>query len=100
VLDHGQVIDVANVVWCTGFRPDFGWIHLSVLGQDGWPRQIRGLVPNAPGLYFVGLPFLFIAASALIGGVGRDAAFIADRITARTSTSMPGRDAESAVVTI
>ena len=37
VLDDGRVLEVANVVWCTGFVPDFGWIDLPVLDQDGAP---------------------------------------------------------------
>jgi putative flavoprotein involved in K+ transport len=99
VLDDGRVLDVANVIWCTGFRPEFGWIHPPVLGVDGWPLQVRGVVPSAPGLYFVGLPFLHSGASALLGGVGKDAAFIVDRIAARTSPSLPARKATSAVLT-
>ncbi len=99
VLDDGRVLDVENVIWCTGFRPDFGWIHLPVVGEDGWPLQVRGIVPSVPGLYFVGLPFLYSGASALLGGVGRDAAFIADRINSRTSTSMARGNATSTVVT-
>jgi putative flavoprotein involved in K+ transport len=79
-LDDGRSLDVANVVWCTGFRPEFGWIHLPVIGADGWPMHIRGVVPSMPGLYFIGLPFLYSAASSLIGGVGRDAEHIAAQI--------------------
>ncbi len=97
VLDDGRVLDVANVVWCTGFRPDFAWIHLPVTGEDGWPLQKRGVVASAPGLYFVGLPFLYSGASSLLGGVGRDARFIADRIAERTEESRVGRDARAAV---
>lgn len=97
VLEDGRVVDVANVVWCTGFRPDFAWIHLPVTGEDGWPLQTRGVVPSAPGLYFVGLPFLYSGASSLLGGVGRDARFIADRIAERTEKSRVGRDARAAV---
>ena len=83
LLDDGRVIDVANVIWCTGFRNDFGWVHLPVVGEDGYPRQKRGVVPSAPGLYFLGLPFLHAFGSMLIGGVQRDAAYIADRIASR-----------------
>jgi putative flavoprotein involved in K+ transport len=99
LLDDGRVLDVANVVYCTGFRPDFGWIRLPVTGEDGWPLQTRGIVPSVPGLYFVGLPFLYSAASALIGGVGRDARFIADRIAAGTGRPMPERDTRAAIST-
>jgi putative flavoprotein involved in K+ transport len=74
VLDDGRVLDVTNVVWCTGFRPDHSWIRLPFdLGDDGYPVQYRGVVPSSPGLYFVGLPFLHSFASMFIGGAGRDA---------------------------
>ena len=56
-LDGGRVLDVANVVWCTGFRQDFSWIELPILGEDGWPVEERGVVPALPGLYFTGLAF-------------------------------------------
>jgi putative flavoprotein involved in K+ transport len=74
VLDDGRVLDVANVIWCTGFRPDYSWIRLPFeRGDDGYAVQYRGVVPSSPGLYFVGLPFLHSFASMLIGGAGRDA---------------------------
>ena len=93
LLDDGRALDVTNVVWCTGFRPDYGWIHVPAIGSDGWPLQVRGVVPSVPGLYFIGLPFMYSGASALLGGVGRDAAFVAERICARTSASSMGQDA-------
>lgn len=85
LLDDGRVVDVANVIWCTGFHGQFSWIHLPIIGEDGWPRQDRGVVPNATGLYFVGLLFMRAVASALIGGVGRDAAYVAEQIAARAA---------------
>jgi putative flavoprotein involved in K+ transport len=84
LLADGRVLDVANVVWCTGFRPDFSWIDLPVFGEDGYPRHDRGVVADAPGLYFVGLFCLRAGASALVGGSGRDAAYIAERIAGRS----------------
>ena len=54
LLDDGRALDVANVIWCTGFKQDFGWIEPPVTGDDGWPHERRGLVPSAPGLYFTG----------------------------------------------
>jgi hypothetical protein len=62
VLDGGRVLEVANVVWCTGFRQDFSWIDLPVTGDDGWPLETRGVVPASPGLYFVGLAFQYAFA--------------------------------------
>lgn len=84
-LADGRVLDVANVVWCTGFAPDFKWIDLPVLGDDGYPVHHRGVVEEEPGLYFVGLPFLYSVTSTLVGGVGRDAEYIAKHIEARFS---------------
>jgi putative flavoprotein involved in K+ transport len=73
-LADDRVLDVRNVVWCTGFRPDFSWIRFPIeTGEDGYPVQYRGAATSSPGLYFVGLPFLHSFASMLIGGAGRDA---------------------------
>lgn len=81
VLADGRVVDVANVIWCTGFRNDYGWIRLPLpLDADGFPEQERGAVPSSPGLYFVGLPFLHSFASMLIIGAGRDGARVAKHI--------------------
>jgi putative flavoprotein involved in K+ transport len=82
VLENGQVLDVANIVWCTGFRHDFGWIHLPVTGDHGWPRHERGVALDVPGLYFVGLPFQYSFSSMLVGGVARDASYVARHIAA------------------
>jgi putative flavoprotein involved in K+ transport len=88
VLDDGRVLDVKNVVWCTGFRPDFSWIQLPYeIGDDGYPVQYRGAVASAPGLYFVGLPFLHSFASMLVGGAGRDAERVAKHIASRVAAS-------------
>jgi putative flavoprotein involved in K+ transport len=81
LLEDGRVLDVTNVVWCTGFGKDVSWIDLPVVGPDGWPEQSGGVSPTAPGLYFVGLPFLYAFASMLVGGVGRDADRVADHIS-------------------
>jgi putative flavoprotein involved in K+ transport len=82
VLEDGRVLDVANVVWCTGFHKDMSWIRIPVAGEDGWPEQKLGVVESSPGLYFVGLPFLQAFASMLVGGVGRDAERVAKHIAA------------------
>jgi putative flavoprotein involved in K+ transport len=83
VLEDGRALEVANVVWCTGYRPDFSWIDLPVQGDHGQPRHDRGVVAGQPGLYFVGLFFQSAVSSALVGGVGRDAEQIVARIAAR-----------------
>jgi putative flavoprotein involved in K+ transport len=83
VLEDGNVLDVANVIWCTGFHPGFSWIKLPILGEEE-PMHERGVVANEPGLYFVGLHFLYAMSSVMIHGVGRDAAYIAKAIASRT----------------
>jgi putative flavoprotein involved in K+ transport len=77
LLEDGRTLDVANIVWCTGFDPGFSWIDLPVFGPDGFPRHEAGIATTEPGLYFVGLPFLYAFSSEMIQGVGRDAERIA-----------------------
>jgi putative flavoprotein involved in K+ transport len=83
VLEDGRVVEAANVVWCTGFRQDFSWIDLPVIGDDGWPLETRGVVPSSPGLYFAGLAFQYAFASMLVGGAGRDAEYVVRHLCAR-----------------
>jgi putative flavoprotein involved in K+ transport len=97
VLADGRVLhDVANVVWCTGFGKDISWIEIPVAGEDGWPEQERGVVTSSPGLYFVGLPVLYAFASMLVGGVGRDANYVARHIAARRRTAAPAQELAAA----
>ncbi len=89
VLESGRVLDVANVIWCTGFSPGFSWIDLPVFDQQGWPEHERGAATGAPGLYFLGLMFTYAASSTMIHGVSRDAKYIASAIAARARTAHP-----------
>lgn len=79
VLDDGRTLDVSTVVWCTGSGPDHSWLDVPVLDDQGRPVHERGVTAE-PGLYFLGLLFQHSLASSMIGGVGADAAFLADRI--------------------
>lgn len=90
LLEDGSVLDVANVIWCTGFNPGFTWIDLPVHGPVE-PMHKLGVVPTQPGLYFVGLHFLRALSSGMIHGVGRDAEYIAEAIEARTKSSEGSR---------
>jgi putative flavoprotein involved in K+ transport len=93
VLEDGRVLDVTNVIWCTGFRHDLSWIDLPIFGEDGAPMHERGVVVDEPGLYFVGLPFQFAIASDILPGVGRDAGYVVKQLRQRS-----GRRAAPAVV--
>jgi putative flavoprotein involved in K+ transport len=80
----GTPREVSTVVWATGFRQVFDWIHLPVTGDDGWPREMRGVSPDVPGLFFCGLCFQYAFSSMVLPGVGRDAAYVAGRVAARS----------------
>lgn len=82
VCADGTVLDVANVIWCTGYRSGLAdWLHLPVLDEHELPVTDRGVVPDQPGLYFVGQNFQFAKASETVPGVGRDARYVVGAIT-------------------
>jgi putative flavoprotein involved in K+ transport len=83
VLKDGRALEVSNVVWCTGFVTDFGWINLPIFDEFGYPKHDRGVVNAVPGLYFMGLPFQYSLSSALVGGVGRDAEHVVEQLATR-----------------
>jgi putative flavoprotein involved in K+ transport len=83
VMADGRRLPVANVLWATGFTQDFSWIDLPIFNHQGEPQHHRGVASGAPGLYFLGLPFQHSISSVLIGGVGRDAEYVAAHIRAR-----------------
>ncbi|MET1089934.1 MAG: NAD(P)-binding domain-containing protein [Arthrobacter sp.] len=80
VLADGTRLEVANVIWCTGFRDDYSWIDPELLDGGTLPRQHRGVALDTPGLFFLGQEFLYAAASATLPGAGRDARYLAGKI--------------------
>ncbi len=77
--DHTR-LQIKNVIWATGFIRDYSWIHIPhVLDHKSMPVHDRGVSP-VPGLFFLGLPWQYRRGSALIGGVGEDAAYIVKHI--------------------
>jgi putative flavoprotein involved in K+ transport len=83
MLEDERALDVGNVIWCTGFRPDFSWIDLPVFEDDRRePIHRRGIIDREPGLYFVGLFFLYAMSSGFFRGVGRDAGHVVKSIAA------------------
>ncbi|CCA90704.1 MSMEG_0569 family flavin-dependent oxidoreductase [Novosphingobium sp. PP1Y] len=71
--------NISTVIWCTGFRMDFGFIEAPVFDDRGYPSHERG-VASADGLYFLGLPWLYTWGSGRFAGVARDAAHVVDHI--------------------
>lgn len=90
LLADGRVLDVPNVIWATGFDNALSFIDLPIFDEHGEPRHEAGVVREAPGLYFVGLHFLYSFSSAMIHGVGRDAARIADAAEQRAAEAGAG----------
>ncbi len=97
-LADARVVDVANVIWCTGFQHGFSWIDLPIFGDGGGPIQERGIVPTQRGLFFVGLEFQFAATSAVLVGVGRDAEHVARHIASQ-ATARPERSGRDLATT-
>jgi putative flavoprotein involved in K+ transport len=95
VLEDVGALEVANVIWCTGFGNGLSWIDLPIFETDGEPRHQSGIASDEPGLYFVGLHFLHAFSSTMIHGIARDAERIAGEIDRRTKRAAPG----TAVVT-
>jgi putative flavoprotein involved in K+ transport len=95
LLEDGRTLDVANVVWATGYRHDFSWIDLPIFGEDGEVVHERGVATGQAGLYFVGLSFQFSAGSDVIPGVPRDAKYVVERLLSREPTSA-GREMRAA----
>lgn len=87
VLEDGTVLDVANVVWCTGFGPGFSWIKLPVFDDHGEVMHERGVSEDVPGLYFVSLKFQHSALSDTLLCVGKEARLIVDKLVSRQKVS-------------
>jgi len=67
------------VIWTTGFRPDYGWVHADVCDDMGFPIQTDGRT-KVPGLYFMGVHFMRKLKSSILHGVGEDAQVVAEQI--------------------
>jgi len=83
LLEDKHTLEVKNIIWCTGYQPGFSWIDLPIFDEGGDPAHIRG-VSRVPGLYFLGLHFLYAMSSATLIGIGRDAQYVVDELRARS----------------
>lgn len=80
VFENKKVTSIKNIIWATGYRPNFKWIEGLELDADNYPKNYRG-VSNIEGLYFIGLPWMYTRGSATLGGVVKDASYLADVIS-------------------
>lgn len=70
--------EVSNIVWATGYRPDFGMLKFpNILDTNGYPKNKRG-ISTVNGLYFIGLPWMQTRGSATLGGVKKDAKHLSE----------------------
>ena len=87
LLADGRVVDVANVVWSTGFQQAFQWIDLPVFDDHGWPGSCAVSSSGHPGSSSAALSFHSAASPMLIHGATRDSAYVATRILQRRAAA-------------
>jgi putative flavoprotein involved in K+ transport len=78
-FEDDTTLEVSSVIWATGYRLDHSFVHAPVFDDEGAVVHDRG-VTWSPGLYFLGLPWLYTRGSALLGWVKDDARFLSERI--------------------
>jgi putative flavoprotein involved in K+ transport len=81
-FDAGEAVEIDAVIWATGYRSDYSWIHAPVLDERGKPRHQHG-VTDIPGPYLLGMHNQYSRGSSLIHWVREDAAYLVDRIRHR-----------------
>ena len=71
--------EIGTVIWTSGFRPDYSWVHVPVFDEMGFPVQRDGR-SSVPGLYFMGVHWMRKNKSSILYGVGEDAEVVARQI--------------------
>ncbi|WP_405352219.1 flavin-containing monooxygenase [Nonlabens sp. Asnod3-H03] len=82
IFENQKVSTIKNIIWATGYRPNFSWIEGLELDANNYPKNYRG-ISNIKGLYFMGLPWMYTRGSATLGGVSKDADFLANYINSK-----------------
>ncbi|MBA6316284.1 flavin-containing monooxygenase [Cellulophaga baltica] len=80
IFESKKISSIKNIIWSTGYRPNFKWIEGLELDANNYPKNYRG-VSNIEGLYFIGLPWMYTRGSATLGGVSKDASYLAKTIS-------------------
>ncbi|KAB0509979.1 MULTISPECIES: MSMEG_0569 family flavin-dependent oxidoreductase [Pseudomonas] len=78
---------ITSIIWCIGFSPDFTWVEAPVFNGRGHPGHQRGVTAQ-PGLYFLGLPWLYTWGSGRFSGVAKDARYLVDQISSDRAESL------------
>ena len=79
IFEKKEIKTIKNIIWATGFKPNFNWITNIKLDENNYPTNYRG-VSDIDGLYYLGLPWLYTRGSATLGGVKKDAQYLNDFI--------------------
>ena len=84
MFQNGDIYSAESVIWSTGFVQNYNWIEIEqAVNEKGFPNHIKGISP-VKGLYYIGLPWQSQRGSALICGVGKDAAYVLSEIKNRS----------------
>ncbi|NMP15836.1 NAD(P)/FAD-dependent oxidoreductase [Thalassotalea sp. Y01] len=70
-----SIADIKNIIWATGYKPDYRWLGNIEFDETGYPVNYRG-VGECAGMYFIGLPWMHTRGSATLGGVAKDAEYL------------------------
>ena len=81
---------ITSIIWCIGFSPDFSWVEAPVFNGRGHPGHKRGITAQ-PGLYFLGLPWLYTWGSGRFSGIARDAEYLVEQIAGAAASAAPQR---------
>jgi putative flavoprotein involved in K+ transport len=79
---------IGSIIWSMGYRTDYRWIEVPIFDGRGYPSHKRG-VTAVPGIYFLGLPWLYTWGSGRFSGVARDAVYLAECVEAKTQFDVP-----------
>ncbi|UYG09121.1 NAD(P)-binding domain-containing protein [Halomonas sp. M4R1S46] len=90
--------EIGSVIWATGFRPDYRWLHLPVFDRKGRLRHHGGVV-DAPGVYAMGLPFMRRRKSSFLHGADDDARELSAHLAAYLAGASSGAPLRPSVVT-
>ena len=82
-FEKQNINHLKNIVWATGFKPNFNWIDNIELDESHYPKNHRG-ISDIEGLYFLGLPWLYTRGLATLGGVKKDAKYLSKYISKKT----------------
>lgn len=83
---------IRSVLWATGYRRTYPWLHVPVLNGAGEIRHIDGATPS-PGLHVVGARWQSRRSSSFLDGVRHDAATVVNRLLNHIDAGIQGRAA-------